>query len=29
LKSIDDIMDKICDDAIETDQAVTLLKALV
>jgi len=29
LKSIDDIMNKICDDAIETDQAVTLLKALV
>jgi acyl transferase domain-containing protein len=29
LKSIDDIMDKICDDAIETDQAVALLKALV
>jgi polyketide synthase PksM len=29
LKSIDDIMDKICDDAMETDQAVKLLKALV
>ena len=29
LKSIDDIMDKICDDAMETDQAVNLLKALV
>jgi polyketide synthase PksL len=29
LKSIDDVMDKICADAIETNQAVTLLKALV
>jgi acyl transferase domain-containing protein len=29
LKSIDDIMAKICDDAMETDQAVELLKALV
>jgi polyketide synthase PksN len=29
LKSIDDIMDKICDDAMETNQAVKLLKALV
>jgi acyl transferase domain-containing protein/acyl carrier protein len=29
LKSIDDIMGKICDDAMETDQAVKLLKALV
>jgi len=29
LKSIDDIMDKICDDAMETGQAVKLLKALV
>jgi acyl transferase domain-containing protein len=29
LKSIDDIMDKICDDAMETDHAVKLLKALV
>jgi bacillaene polyketide synthase PksL/BaeL len=29
LKSIDDIMNKICDDAMETDQAVKLLKALV
>jgi acyl transferase domain-containing protein/acyl carrier protein len=29
LKSIDDIMDKICGDAMETDQAVKLLKAFV
>jgi len=29
LKSIDDIMDKICDDAMETGQAVKLLKAFV
>jgi acyl transferase domain-containing protein len=29
MKSIDDIMDKICDDAMETAQAVKLLKALV
>ena len=29
LKSIDDIMDKICDDVMETGQAVKLLKALV
>jgi polyketide synthase PksM len=29
LKSIEDIMNKICDDAMETDRAVKLLKALV
>ena len=29
LKSIGDIMDKVCDGAMDTDQAVKLLKALV